>query len=452
MASNPFNFTTGPSLLPSLGVVHYNGCNFSPLFATTVTGDPVKDEANRTVKYTRLTIEVDGYVTLAAGASDISDTMAAMHALLTAQGGRLKYLGRGFDFDVDGRPNGTPSRDLAWGPIPELIEFQPLGAGRSAKVKWKVQITVSPRLAGRGFRTRKAGVSVNLLQFNFETTIDYDEDGFSSLSLTGTLEIPLARNPTQATRTIDITADDAREVIFREAMSGVDMALFTPKRRHFTLSKDKRTVSWDISYEEKSYMDLPPNSNIARGTFNFKPSRAGPGLCMWLCTLTATYNIRADMPRRQAWLLFLALLRLRMAMSEKGNIPNQNGGNQARPNILNLAAQFALAQLTNRPQNMVVPRVVSGAPLRRAVLIDFHGNEGIYKDSKTVTFSASWRLCTTFSHILVASGLWTKLNEGTPNGENLWATSMANINGTSSWLQNAVDPAAQVIIDFGSEE
>ena len=45
-------FTTGPTTLPDAGVAAYNGCVFSPLFETTVSGAVVNDAANRTVKYT----------------------------------------------------------------------------------------------------------------------------------------------------------------------------------------------------------------------------------------------------------------------------------------------------------------------------------------------------------------------------------------------------------------
>ena len=465
MPSTPVNFTTGPSLLPDVGVLSYNGCTFSPLFETKVTGTPLGDEAGRTVKYTKLTISVDGYVTLSTKAASISPTMVTLHQLLTAQGGALRYVGRGFDIAVNTGP--IANHDLAWGPVPELIEFQPLGGGLSAKVRWNVTVHLSGQAAGRGFpaslNQRAFNQNVNLLQFNFDSSVTYNEDYFSTLSLHGTLEIPLTRVPGQSTRTLTFTADDLRHVVNDLALRGIDLSRFRVTRRDFTLSRDKRTITWDVTAEEKPYMDLPPNCTIARGTYTVKPARTGPGLCLWLCSLSASYTVRADRPRRQAYQLFLALLRLRMAESERGNIPRPQApqGVGAGPGAAGLAAGISplfgvIALLGSRgatgPIATINPTVNVQAvqDLRRAILIDFSINEGLYLDSKSVTFSATWRLCTTFSHILVASGLWTKIRERDAAGANLWATTVRDISGENSWLRNRADPAFAAIVDFGS--
>ena len=84
----------------------------------------------------------------------------------------------------------------------------------------------------------------------------------------------------------------------------------------------------------------------------------------------------------------------------------------------------------------------------KAWIIDFSFDEGLYLDSKTISFSATWRLTTTFSHILLASGLWKKLKESV-FGVNIWAASMRDVSGVQSWLPNTLDPKLDVIVDFG---
>jgi len=461
MATDTVNFTTGPSILPDIGKLVYNGCTFSPLFQSSVSGVPVEDEAKRTIKYTRLTIEVDGYVTLLVSALDIHPTTTTMHKLLTAQGGALEYIGRGFNIAVN---TGGGKYDLAWGAIPELFDFQPLGGGLSAKVKWRVVVNISAAQAGRGFTATwpknfltKLGdaLTTNLLQFNFETTVSYGEDGFSTLTLRGTLEIPLTRNPSQTTRTLTYTADDMRPIIFNLAMKAIDLSRFRITHRDFNMSRDKRTIAWDISAEEKPFMDLPPSCSIARGTYTVKPARTGPGLCLWLCSMSTTYILRADVPRRQAYLLFLALLSLRMSESERGNIAGmrnvqqqEGDGFDARRGLRRVAALANLLTL-----GVFAGPVTGISQLNAAVkpvLIDFSVSEGLYLDSKSVTFSATWRLTTTFSHILIASGLWTKVAEVDAAGANLWATSMRDVSGVTSWIDNRADPTYAVVVDFGS--
>lgn len=471
MATQTYNFTTGPTILPDVGQLTYNGCTFSPLFETNVSGNATKDNAQRTTKYVDLTITADGYVTLPTGTHDISATMETLYNLLTAQGGALLYQGRGFNIDVN-RPGSsrTFGQDVAWGPVPEVLEFQPLGGGLSAKIKWQVKVRI-PKIAA------VAPIARLLLQFNYETSVAYDEAGFSTLSIKGTAEVPLTRSPSQTTRTLTYTVDEVRRQIEIGVMSGIDLRRFRVIRREFNVSRDKRTLEWDVAVEEKPYMDLPPFCTIARGSYSVRPAKAGMGLCLWLCTLRTTYTVAANAPRRAAWVAFLALLRLRMQESALGVIPPGGGNQNPGPGAQNILAQggggaanlgFQIGQaggVGNLGFQLGIQAGQQQQPSRKAWLIDFSFDEGIYLDSKTtVSFSATWRLVTIFSAILRASGLWRKLPENNlvgaqPGGQNLWARSMGSINGRTplnsiqgveSWLPNRLDPALDFIIDFGS--
>jgi hypothetical protein len=463
------DFTTGPSLLPDVGTLDYNGCVFSPLFETKLTGNAVKDNAQRTVKLMEYTLTADGYVTLIAGATNIAATVTNMRRLLTSQGGSLTYSGRGFSLSINGGNifgiAGSVT-DVAWGPVPELLEFQPLGGGLSAKVQWKVTVRV-PEIVGGDL-----GHGLRFLQLNYETGVTYAEDGYSTLSIRGTMEIPLTRTPSQSTRTLTTTVDEFRNQLSTRILTGIDLSRFRVTRREFNVSRDKRTMEWNFEVEEKPYMDLPPDCTVARGTFNVRPARAGPGLVNWLCTLKATYTVRADVARRIAWVRFLALLRLRMLASQdpaaiRALNGNQNPAAPAAPAApINLAGAvfplLGLAQLgvglpgfgvfapLQAAQAQVANAGAQEGGGRKTWLVDFSFDEGLYLDSKTVSFSATWRLVVIFSHILLASGLWKKVPERDAGGGNFWAASMADIQGTQSWLPDQLDPALDIIVDFGS--
>ncbi len=462
-----------------MGELSYNGCDFSPLFTSEVNGELIQDVANRTIKYIKYTITVDGYVTLPQGSESINPVMNGLRQLLTQQGANLTYRGRGMDIIVSpGNGNVPANRDVAWGPIPKLLEFQPLGAGRSAKVKWQVITHIAEykqRLSvetpqsigdlrggvgganllnnvGGGAVVQVGGIAKELLQFNYETNVTYDEDGFSTLSCSGTLEIPLTRSPDQRTRTLTQTADNARAIIETRLMNKIDLQRFRVTKRNFKVSRDKRTLEWEWTAEEKPYMDLPPDCTVARGTFSFRPARAGMGLCEWLCTLRATYTVRADRPRRTAWISFLALLRLRMLEAKKGQIPKVKDENQ---DFKRLDGPGGVLQVVAGVFTLFAPKKAIEAQGelkkedRKAFLIDLSGDEGLYLDSKTVSFSATWRTVTVSSHILLASGMWTKLPETDDQKANLWAASVRDISGASSWLQNQVDAKDDIIVDFG---
>lgn len=455
MSLSTLPFTTGPATVPDIGLLQYNGCTFSPLFVSNISGRIVKDNANRTTKYIEYTITVDGYATMPDTDPDVSLVVRDLRTLLTAQGGQLIYGGRGFDLIVNaaGNISGFGKSDVAWGPVPELFEFQPLGGGRSAKVVWRVKVCITEIAARRASNNK----DIPLLQFNYDTSLNYDEDGFSSISINGTVEIPMTRTPNQRTRTLQITVDNVRSEIERRIMPGIDLSRYHVTHRNFNVTRDKRTMEWSIELAEKPYMDLPPDCTIARGNYSVRPSKSGAGLCNWLCTLRASYIVRADKPKRLAWLAFLALLRVRMRASRLGNIPPPGGDQNPGAGALRALGRAALAG------PIVGPGVVGillwqqlfgaqnrGQVLEKAWLVDFSFDEGMYLDSKTTSFSATWRLVTTFSHILLASGLWRKVPEQNALGGNLWAASMRDISGANSWLVNRLNPDLDVIVDFGS--
>ncbi len=284
-----------------------------------------------------------------------------------------------------------------------------------------------------------------LLQFNYESTVSYDDSGYSTLSVKGTLEIPLTRDPTQATRTFTQTADDLRGEIERRVMSGIDLQRFRMVRRNFQLSRDKRRLEWDFQAEEKPYMDLPFACNAARGTYNVRPAKAGMGLATWLCTLRATYTVVLGQPRRMAWLAFLALLRKRMAESRKApNLIEPTPPRGPKPVVLVDVLANTVATPV-RVYNQIVSRQQKAVDTsRKAWLIDFSFDEGLYLDSKTTTFSATWKLVVGLSHVMLASGLWTKV-EG--DNRELWATTIKTIQGVQSWLPDKM--GTDIIVDFG---
>lgn len=474
MATTPVNFTTGPALLADVGLCEYNGCIFSPLFESNIHGEIIKDDANRTTKFMEYTIQADGYVTLPTGATDIAPTMATLRRLLTAQGGYLIYRGRGFDLTVNATGANLPAQpgvggglataamaafsksDVAWGPVPKLLDFQPLGGGLSAKVKWQVVTRVVEVKAGNTF---------GLLQLNFESAVTYGEDGYSSLSVRGVIEIPMTRQPSQTTRTLGTTVDNLRATLNDNILRGIDLSRFRVTRREFKVSRDKRTLEWLFEAEEKPYMDLPPGCTIARGGFTVRPAKAGMGLCMWHCNLKATYTLRADAPHKEAWYAFLNLLRLRMVQSVLGTrtLPAISGGNQnpppvqlpqtpaggnlffIRPFISQFNRQLQQVQASPPPP----PPPQQQQEQQKAWLIDFNFDEGLYLDSKTISFSATWKLATTLNAVLEASGLWKKVSENDAQGNNLWATAMRDISGIQSWLPNQLNPNLDVIVDFG---
>jgi hypothetical protein len=63
-------------------------------------------------------------------------------------------------------------------------------------------------------------------------------------------------------------------------------------------------------------------------------------------------------------------------------------------------------------------------------------------------------LIVNFDSLLLASGIWQYDSTGEGGdasavGGQFWKASIKDISGWKSWLQNRLDPAADIIVDFG---
>ena len=444
---------TGSSLLPDIGTLSYNGVTFSNLYTSKISGEAVLDSSGRTIKYMRYTLFVDATVTLRDDYQEltIDIPMGIIRKKLDAPAGVLSYTDKGFGRTlVINHPGGTIF-DVAWGPIPKTIEFIPLGGSRAAKVKWTVTFTI-PEIDRLGIIIP----IMRVLEFTNSTTTGFDEDGFSFISIEGTLEIPLTRK-TQQDKVLDMTVDTARQVFISRISNDFDLTRFKVTKRDFRISADKRIMNWSFSLEELPYMSPPAWMLTAHGNFTCRPmgqTKYLQGNVRWVCTLRGTYTVPNGYQRRYAYQAFVALWAWRMNQSENAVIaPGSDVPAQPNPQNLVLAGNAIIPlagnalQFANSILQIIRIRPQTANTVIKCLPISFSFDEGIYLDSKTVTFEASWMLMTTLQAIFAASGIWQKTGFEDANN---WSTSVRNISGPSSWLGNSLDPAGQAIVDFGN--
>lgn len=444
--------TTGLAPLPDIGVLSYNGITFSSLYHSSISGAPTMARDGRTSTDNDWMITVDGIVTLEAGQTSTDVTWLAIRQRLESPGAQLKYDGKGFGPFVINPVQGGGLRDVAWGPKPKILEFTPAGGGRGAFIKWQC----STRIYESPF-----GVQGPLMQFNAEEDISYDDDGYTTRTFDGTMEIPLTWQLRAAGLNFapSTSVDDYREKFIGQFASGIDLSRFRVTRRDFKVSRDQRIMEWHFEVQELPPMNLPPFATTAHGNFrvkNIKPH----SFCQWSCSLSASYAIRKDRPRRWAWAAFLALLRFRMQQSELGVIPTTgdaaNDQQPPPPNGPNLIGVLfgldLLGPVKDRLFNQgnlldMVGNLAkqAQAKLFKCLPISFEFNEGLYLDSKTMSFSAEWMLMTTIQQVFPASGVW---RSEAPQGGFTWRRSMSDIEGWRSWLANRLDPDENVVVDL----
>ncbi len=391
------------NMLPNIGTCSYGNVIFDVLKHTKISSRPVEDSANRTVKYVTHTLTVEGVVVLPdkfGGVGTIDTIWANLRQELETNGLGLVYTGRGFS-DVRVNVQGSPVRDVNWGPKPKILEFVPLGQGKSASISWQVEFSIP--------ECHCAHYS-GPCEYTFETTLTYDEDFYATLTLSGTLEIALTwQSGVNRRRLADIV--DAYRQTWLNNPPAIDD--FEVKDRSFKESKDKRRMEWSYTYEEMAPMGKPFHCSKANGSYSVRPILSKYGLIRWQSSLRCHYVVRKSFPRRSAYLAFLTIMQDRMSATRRGfvppgftpdNVPQQEGGRNFPgiaflPNIADPSDMIGAYRSFESGPQPTNPNLVP-------ILSNFGFEEGVYDDSKTVSFEASWEYSTTLRALIKVSGAW----------------------------------------------
>ncbi len=275
----------------------YNGISFNSLYHSHVSSRPVMDEAQRTTIYVEHTLEVEGYVTpnVVTGTTDAD--MSSARKALTAQGGALNYSSKGFgDLMVNVTAGGV--RDAAWGPRPEILEWIPLGGdgAGTCKVVWRVTTRI-PECTGAVYLGAP-------LAINYEQDFSIDQAGYTTVTTSGYLEIPMTRR-TQSDRSLPDSAD-----LYRERLQSAVIFGYQRVSQDYKLSKDKRRLDFSWTDEEIPTA-LPERVAHIEARQTIYPSKYVAGI-HYTVTLEATIIMAQGVPKSEALRVFLLLVSARI--------------------------------------------------------------------------------------------------------------------------------------------
>ena len=272
----------------------------------------------------------------------IDATMLAYRRALEKAGQSLQYESNGLGGMTI---NVGAQKDVVWGPKPRMLEFRPLGGGYAWQVRWEVEVAIP--------ECSNAIYTKGLLAFNYEYAVSIDADGYSTRAYSGYIEIPMTR--VGGARVVPDTADAYWEKIVPEIPNG-----FRRVTRDRKLSLDKRRLDFVIADEQIPGGAYPPGVTFATGTHN---TRSEPNnMVRFVSTLTANYHIGAGGKRGDALDAFYALMRDRMKAA----------------------------------------RNIGAATL----LISFSADEGLYHDSRKLSFSVQWSYLSNIADCIKESGQW----------------------------------------------
>lgn len=373
-----------------MATLTYNTVSFTSLYSTKISARPVLDEAQRTTTHIEHRLEVVGYIHASGAVTDT--TWASLRKLLTACGGALTYQNKGYgDLVV----NGTSSvKDAAWGPIPEILDFTPLGGDALAtRIHWAVTTRIP--------ECDSASYTKEWMEWNWESVHDIDGDGYTTLRINGHLIIPMTRTA-QDNRVPPDIVDRCREQILPPVALG-----FQRRDQSWRMSADKRRL--DFSWVDQEIpAAMPDDVTRIDARHSMRATLKDGGFKKWIFGLDATITLARGIPRDRALKAFLGIIE-------------------------------------SRTKDLRKKKDVKGTSL--FIPLDLSFEEDVFGRTSRFNFSALVISRTSIGLLLKQSKLWYPV-DGTDWGK--WRTSLEKANATTArgYANLKVPASADLIVDL----
>ncbi len=370
----------------------YNGFTFPVNCITKVTEEPIPSGDNRVIKYSRITINVTGWITQTDMDSFAADEglgqgetldalMQSVRRKLQVNGKRLAYVNRGYGMDLLVN-DAEGLSDVAMGPKVGRFMFSSLGGAPDGVHGARFEWSVSTCIAECESFSNNPGPGV-FTEISFRVTYETDHAGIVTITHSGKVEIPLrVRDNNNLTRNID----DVIESVIKPPSPGF------LRRMSRTLSADRASADFTIT-DTQIEVPYPPGVVSIDMEESIRQTGTNVNVQMWACTLSGTVRMSPDARKSDAWRRFWNIAAYRMTLARSG----LGGVNVVIPGPIELREKL----FTNE-SSFVIHFRLAGVP---------------------------------FSHIIRFSGLWTRL-VGVPTPGmtepwtvEQWATSLSGAAG-----------------------
>lgn len=301
----------------------YNGYTFGDRSHILINAEMVEDDAGRTVVYHRYKIHVQTTIIAEGGDANVGSHFKRIRQLLSKAGGVLviNHAGFGPRLAING---GAGATDVAFGPKPKIIAWDPIGNTNAVEVTWECE-TCIPTCDGYG-GARFQGLAA----LNYGVSYKIDKKGFTTRTVSGYLEIAMTRNG----RSIPDTADAYRELIV------------TPKPENFeretqwNISLDKRRADFTITDSEIASPNDYPFGVVKIDAEHYTgwTRRSSQRLNN---TISASITLAANQPRGRAWDIFRAIVSQRVGFGGQKTIFIQ--GLEVRESLYDYAINFSMS-------------------------------------------------------------------------------------------------------------
>ena len=290
-----------PGFLSDPNPPSYNGYSMPNSIRTIqFSGEPVEDEAARTIIFVRYRIGLQWEVVADFG-GNIDTTMASLKRLLMQQGAAFVYNNRGFGAAFQINTGNDAVYDVQGGPKPIAFDFKPKGVNRACTVTWTVEICLPIHC------NQVIAYEHVVMAFNFSVRYHINKHGYTTRTITGYWQIPKLKKSAGG-RDIQI-ADD-----FLDQCLPASLVNFQRTDRDCLHSFDKTRVDFTVVDEEMTDNNLPPGVTEARASHTLE-SDFQRGFINWTGTISASYAVQRDTDKKKAWDYFLNLCADRMRVA-----------------------------------------------------------------------------------------------------------------------------------------
>ena len=276
---------------------HFGGASSTPP-SYRLRGEPIYDDAKRTVTHVRYTLEVS--TILYADAEEKTAGFAQnARATLSRPGRKLELLDLGLgDTTVEA---GASHPDLLWGARPQVIALSPIGGTLAWQLDWQCEFNVSePGVDGEN----------GWLAFNFAMAYSIDDHGQTTRTAKGYVQIAQVRGADGRT-TVRRSVDAARDRVRIHVPQG-----FRRLRSHWEESIDKTRLLFEVVDEQLRGDAFPPG--IIDGEVEYRLENQGDDFTQSRAIVSGWLESAPGVSKSTALLRLLAIaddkaLRLRAA-------------------------------------------------------------------------------------------------------------------------------------------
>jgi hypothetical protein len=309
-------------------VVEYNSYRFNELSHFSVSGGLVEDDAQRTVAYHRYTLRMSTTIYAEGGESNAGQHFLRIRQLLTKPGRRLVIDHGGFGprLDING---GYGLADVAFGPKPRIVTWEPIGDTNAVEVTWECEVNI-PTCDGSG-----AIRFFGLMSLNYAIDTRINVSGYTTRTISGYIEIAMTRSLNAIS--IPDTADLYRDAVIVAKPSNFE------RETSWNLSADKRRANFSIVDREiESPNPYPPG--VVRIKANHRVGWNRRQLATLPNTISATITLEPKQPRSRAWEIFRAIVAARIAVSTSSGdtvfLESLDANEELYDNVLSFSASY----------------------------------------------------------------------------------------------------------------